>query len=137
MFWDGGHLYVYFTYGMHFCANVVTGNAGTGEAVLIRAVEPLVGTDLMRKNRRMDRLHLKGVLELRNLTNGPAKVCQAFDIARKENGSDLVLGEIILINQERIPESCISRSARIGIRSGLEKQWRFFIKGNHWVSGTR
>jgi DNA-3-methyladenine glycosylase len=157
MFWEGGHLYVYFTYGMHFCANIVTGNEGMGEAVLIRAVEPLVGIEVMMKNRK--KYFSSGVVEplskrkiklegsyparrlnggipelLRNLTNGPAKFCQAFNISRKENGTDLIDSQIIIIVGKTKSGSSIGRSARIGIRSGLEKKWRFFLKGNPWVS---
>src|ERR1700741_2664024 len=81
MFREGGHLYVYFTYGMHFCSNIVTEEEGIGHAVLLRAVEPIEGVNLMMKRRN-------GTLE--NLTNGPAKLCQAFGITRKENGTDLL-----------------------------------------------
>ena len=138
MFWEGGHLYVYFTYGMHFCANVVTGNEGIGEAVLIRAVEPLAGIEMMKINRYGSNksLNLKSHNRklLINLTNGPAKFCQAFGISRKENGVDLIKSEIIIIEGETIPSQSIGRSARIGIHTGLEKKWRFFVKGNLWMS---
>ena len=138
MFWEGGHLYVYFTYGMHFCANVVTGNEGSGEAVLIRAVEPLAGIEMMKVNRygsnkslNLKSLNLKILI---NLTNGPAKFCQAFGIARKENGADLVDSEISITEGESIPSKLIKRSSRIGIQQGVEKKWRFFIAGNIWVA---
>jgi DNA-3-methyladenine glycosylase len=138
MFWEGGHLYVYFTYGMHFCANVVTGNEGTGEAVLIRAVEPLAGIEVMKINRygsnkslNLQSLNRKSFI---NLTNGPAKFCQAFGIERKENGSNLQHSEIVIIGEKTVPSSAIVRSTRIGIRVGIEKKWRFFVKGNPWVS---
>ena len=148
MFWEGGHLYVYFTYGMHFCSNIVTGNEGIGEAVLIRAVEPLVGIEVMAKYRKkflsgrvVESLSKKKKLEgdsipniLRNLTNGPAKFCQSFAIARKENGLDLLESEISIIYGKHVPSKLIKRSSRIGIQQGLEKKWRFFIKGNPWVS---
>jgi len=138
MFCEGGHLYVYFTYGMHFCANIVTGKEGIGEAVLIRAVEPLTGIEIMKKNRRspIKSLNLKSLDHkiLINLTNGPAKFCQAFDISREENGTDLLGSEISIVDGEPIPSKLIKRSSRIGIHSGLEKKWRFFIKGNPWVS---
>jgi DNA-3-methyladenine glycosylase len=133
MFWEGGHLYVYFTYGMHFCSNVVTGNEGIGEAVLIRAVEPLAGIEVMTKN-RFHNFQSHNHKSLINLTNGPAKFCQAFGIARKENGSDLLNGEIIIAAGEPVPSKLIKRSSRIGIQQGVEKKWRFFIKGNQWVS---
>jgi len=138
MFCEGGHLYVYFTYGMHFCANVVTGREGIGEAVLIRAVEPLVGIEMMKTNRYGSNksLNLKSLNHkpLINLTNGPAKFCQAFGIARQENGLDLLNSEISITEGESVPLKLIKRSIRIGIQQGVEKKWRFFIKGNPWVS---
>ena len=137
MFREGGHLYVYFTYGMHFCANVVTGKEGTGEAVLIRAVEPLTGIDVMAK-RRSEGLRNAGKSALDHksligLTNGPAKFCQAFGITKKENGLDILKSGIIITEGESIPPKSICKSSRIGIKSGLEKQWRFYIRGNPWV----
>jgi DNA-3-methyladenine glycosylase len=127
MFWEGGHLYVYFTYGMHFCANVVTREAGVAEAVLIRSVEPILGIDVMQ------RLRGKNVSGF-DLTNGPAKFCQAFGINRKENGVSLLGNEIYLVRGRRIQRSAIGVSTRVGIRNGVEKKWRFFVKGNEWVS---
>lgn len=133
MFGEGGYLYVYFTYGMHFCANVVTGREGKGEAVLIRAVEPVEGVEVMRKNRGIGATGRGGNGE-KNVTNGPAKLCQAFAIGRKENGTDLLGDEIFIVEGETIPGKMIGRSSRIGIRNGVEKQWRFFVKGNEWVT---
>jgi DNA-3-methyladenine glycosylase len=131
MFWAGGHLYVYFTYGMHFCANVVTGPDGIGEAVLLRAVEPVEGIERMTKNR----LHgSRSVARAqRNLTNGPAKLCEAFAICRRENGTDLMHGEI-MIAAAPDPKPRIVSSKRIGIRAGTEFRWRFYIRNNTWVS---
>jgi DNA-3-methyladenine glycosylase len=133
MFYEGGHLYVYFTYGMHFCANVVTGKEDMGEAVLIRAVEPIAGIEMMMKNRfpKLSSINHQAMI---NLTNGPAKFCQEFGIARQENGSNLFDGEIRITEGDPIPSKQIKRSSRIGIQQGLEKQWRFFIDGNPWVS---
>ena len=128
MFGQGGYLYVYFTYGMHYCANVVTGRKGKGEAVLIRAVEPVEGVEVMRKNRGNGEI---------NLTNGPAKFCQAFGIAREESGIDLLGDEIFIQDAEQLPSRMIGRSSRIGIRKGVEKQWRFFVRGSGWVSKTK
>ena len=127
MFRKGGHLYVYFTYGMHFCANVVTGKEGIGEAVLIRAVEPLEGIESMRRNRGT------GVSD-KNLTNGPAKLCEAFRIRRTENGTDLLGKKIFLTMSAPVRRSSIGSSSRIGIVKGTEHRWRFFIKENEWVS---
>ena len=119
--------------GMHFCANVVTGKEGIGEAVLIRAVEPIAGIEVMMKNRfpKLKSIDHKSII---NLTNGPAKFCQAFGIVRNENGLDLLDSEIRITEGEHISSNHIKRSSRIGIQQGLEKQWRFFIDGNPWVS---
>lgn len=136
MFGEGGHLYVYFTYGMHFCANVVIGPEGKGEAVLIRAVEPIEGVEVMRENRCIGATGKRGNGE-GNLTNGPAKFCQAFAIGRRENGADLLGDEIFIVEGDAIPARMIGRSSRIGIRNGVVKQWRFFVKGSKWVSKTK
>jgi DNA-3-methyladenine glycosylase len=133
MFWEGGHVYVYFTYGMHFCANIVTGKEGIGEAVLIRAVEPLVGIELMTKN-RFPNLQSLNHQSFINLTNGPAKFCKAFGLARQENGLDLLGSEISITDGEPISPKLMKRSQRIGIQRGAEKKWRFFIEENLWVS---
>jgi DNA-3-methyladenine glycosylase len=133
MFWEGGHLYVYFTYGMHFCANIVTGKERIGEAVLIRAVEPLVGIELMTKN-RFPNLQSLNHQSFINLTNGPAKFCKAFGLARQENGLDLLGSEISITDGEPISPKLMKRSQRIGIQRGTEKKWRFFIEENLWVS---
>ena len=135
MFSKGGRLYVYFTYGMHFCANVVTGRAGEGEAVLLRAVQPIEGIDLMSRNRKHHSHSTKrGDAFQPNLTNGPAKLCEALKIRRRENGIDLLGDEIYLLDLPRLHPSAIATSTRIGIRAGGKTMWRFFIKGNAWVS---
>ena len=135
MFWEGGHLYVYFTYGMHFCANIVTGEAGTGEAVLIRAVEPLQGIEMMEVNRKA-KFPKKGSTSSPHvgLTNGPAKLCEALSIRGEQNGTDLLGDEIYLSDARALPRSSVGRSTRIGIVNGKEMKWRFYIKGNDWVS---
>jgi len=130
MFGEGGHLYVYFTYGMHFCSNIVTGKEGIGEAVLIRAVEPIDGIEWMKKKRKFDS-HRK---DLHNLTNGPAKLCQAFGFGRPEDGMDLLGNKVFIIRPAEERDFIISRSSRIGIKDGMKKKWRFFVKGNPWVS---
>ena len=134
MFNEGGYLYVYFTYGMHFCANIVTYKEGIGEAVLIRAVEPIEGIEEMMKNRFQDDCHLKGDGHLYTLTNGPAKFAQAFCLRREHSGIDLLGKEIYLLDTKPVPKSQIVSTTRIGIRVGTEKEWRFYIKGNEWVS---
>lgn len=138
MFKKGGHLYVYFTYGMHFCANVVTEAEGVGHAVLIRALEPLAGTETMMKNRRFTRQSDGGQAadetDKRMLTNGPAKLCQAFGIARAENGVDLTGKEIFITEGEPTPGMKIVSTTRIGIKNGVDKRWRFYLAGNDFIS---
>lgn len=135
MYWGGGHLYVYFTYGMHFCANIVTGKKESGEAVLIRAIEPVEGIELMVKNRYgARRIQSRGGAALHNLTNGPAKLCEALSIGRDQNGTDLLGDEIYLFHAPQLAAAEVTRSARIGITSGKEKKWRFTISGSRWVS---
>ncbi len=130
MFRQGGHLYVYFTYGMHFCANVVTRGKGIGEAVLIRAVEPVKGIEVMRKKRGCS----WDEADYWNVANGPAKLCEAFGIQRKQNGIDLLGDEIFVAGGEKIPKSLIGSSTRIGIKKATDKRWRFFVEGNRFVS---
>ena len=145
MFRRGGYLYVYFTYGMHHCANVVTGKAGAGEAVLIRAAEPVEGIEIMIKNRHTSgqmgrstrpRMHSRQPFAApeRNLTNGPARLCEAFGLTRKQDGEDLTGRNIFIGKGKKIHRSSLGRSTRIGIRLGKKKRWRFFLKGNPWVS---
>lgn len=127
MFGPPGHLYVYFTYGMHFCANVVTERTGKAGAVLLRGIEPLKGMTWMKRQRG----------KLRNdidLTNGPAKFCQAFRLRRKENGIDLLQNKIYITAGDPPARRAVGRSVRIGIRNGSEKLWRFYLRDNKWVS---
>ncbi len=127
MYQRGGIAYVYFTYGMYHCMNVVTEREGFPAAVLIRSVEPIGGIGMMKK--------LTGFSsDLSNLTNGPGKFCRAFAIDRKLNGEDLTSNRLFLMNGEKIPKSKIAATRRIGIADGQEKKWRFYIKGNRWVS---
>ncbi len=132
MFGEGGHLYVYFTYGMHFCCNVVTGREGVGNAVLIRAAEPVEGLEAMTALRSAGDGRRRTEVEL---CSGPGKLCQAFAIARKENGTDLC-GDTIWLARKRggSPPRSIMRSTRIGITGGREHHWRFFLKENPFVS---
>jgi len=132
MFKKGGLLYVYFTYGMHFCCNAVTGPEGKGEAVLIRGIEPIAGIGLMALNRfgRMDITSKEKI----NLTSGPAKITQAFGISRHDNGTDLTGDEIFILNSPEIASKKISVSKRIGIKKSVDLPWRFYINGNSFVS---
>lgn len=131
MFEIGGHLYVYFTYGAHFCANVVVGKKGKGIAVLIRAIEPIDGIDLMIKNRYGKKF--SSDKEMNNLTNGPGKLCKAFDISNIHNGMNLTGNEIFILDQPKLKRKDIGVSKRIGITRSVDLQWRFFIKDNPYV----
>lgn len=126
MFGAAGHLYVYFTYGMHYCMNIVTGKEGEGSAVLIRAAEPLEGKAYLQKNR-------PGVNDI-NLVNGPAKLCQALHITNSWNGHNLSELPLQFIEKPPITNSEIVQTTRIGISKAKDKPWRFYIKGNRFVS---
>lgn len=126
MFGPAGHLYVYFTYGMHYCCNIVTGPAGHGSAVLIRALEPLSGQPAMSKNRRG--------LQGESLTNGPAKLCQALRVEKSFNGHDLHRSPLKLELEPPIAQAVIIQTTRIGISEGQKTPWRFYIRGNSYVS---
>jgi len=130
MFRQGGLLYVYFTYGMHFCANIVTEREGIAGAVLLRAIEPMEGIEVMMRKRKLSAKTANAF----SLTNGPAKLCQALGIGGEQNGTDLSGDEVFLRDAEIISSSAIGISRRIGIRLATVKRWRFFIKANQWVS---
>ena len=125
MFGEYGHLYVYFTYGMHYCANIVTSQKGHGAGVLLRAVEPIEGLEVIEKRRGKS-----GV----ETTNGPAKLCQALGIDKTMNGHDLRGGDLRLIPQEQLPSDTIVQTTRVGISQGKDVPWRFYIKDNPYVS---
>lgn len=124
MFGPAGFAYVYFTYGMHYCCNIVTGTEGEGSGVLIRALEPLEGLDSMIKNRgRSD-----------ELTNGPAKLCQVLGIDKRLNGHDLSKAPLRLILQDPLDMADIVQTTRIGINREQHQPWRFYIRDNPFVS---
>lgn len=132
MFNEGGYFYVYFTYGAHFCCNVVTGKKDNGAAVLIRAVEPLLGIDKMIEN-RFGR-ELKSEKEIYNLTSGPGKVCKAFGFNKDHSGIDLTSGAVFIVDQPKIKKDRIGVSKRIGITKSVNLPWRFFEIGNPYLS---
>lgn len=126
MFGPAGHLYVYFTYGMHYCMNVVTGPEGEGSAVLIRAAEPLEGWASLRARR-------PGIAD-HQLTSGPAKLCKALGIDRQWNGHDLTQPPLILQQKTSIDEAAVVQTTRIGISQAKDVPWRFYIADNSFVS---
>ncbi|HYF96678.1 MAG TPA: DNA-3-methyladenine glycosylase [Patescibacteria group bacterium] len=125
MFGPPGHTYIYFTYGMHWCFNVVAEQEGIGAGVLIRALEPKQGIELMRERRRKD--------NIRDLCNGPAKLVQAMGITKADYGKPLYQGNLY-ITQPKINNFEVSFGPRIGISKAKEKPWRFWIKDNQFTS---
>jgi DNA-3-methyladenine glycosylase len=134
MYLHGGHAYVYFTYGMHFCMDVVTQEADIAEAVLLRGAEPLQGIDVIRKHRPKAQRDF-------DLMNGPGKLCAAMRIDRKLDGEPLD-GDTLFITRRdvEIREEDIAVSPRIGVDgAGDAAAWplRFYLRGNRFVSGKR
>ena len=129
MFGRPGLLYVYFTYGMHFCANVVCGEAGSPRAVLIRALAPLTGTAEMWAARPAARRPY-------DLANGPAKLCQALDLDRRHNGADLITGDlgVWLVDDGMTPPESPAVGGRIGLSRAADRPWRFWVPGDPHVS---
>jgi DNA-3-methyladenine glycosylase len=127
MFGPPGFLYVYFTYGMHHCCNVVCGPEGTPSAVLLRAGEVVAGLDVARSRRPPS--------TDRDLARGPARLCQALDIGLPHNGTDLASGPITLELGEPAPE--VSNGPRVGLRGAPERPWRFWVTGAATVSPYR
>lgn len=149
MFGPAGHLYVYVSYGMHHCCNVVCGPEGFGSGCLVRAVEPLEGVEVMRELReagRAGKAHTgragkeqaerarKHPLKLRDLTNGPGKVCAALGIDKELYGHDLKVEPLVLDFAPLLPGETIGRSPRVGISKNIDAPKRFFIEGNEFVS---
>ena len=133
MFGPPGHLYVYFTYGMHFCANVVCGEDGVASAVLLRALTPLAGLEQMRAARgpaaRLDR----------DLCSGPGKLCQALGLNRTFDGADLVTGDqgVQVVDDGTPPPAAPGVSGRVGLSVAAEVPWRFYVPGAVGLSRAR
>lgn len=126
MFGPAGHLYVYFTYGMHHCMNIVTGAVDEGSAVLIRAVQPLAGEEILARRRR----GRKG----RDLTNGPAKLCQALAVDRAMNGHNVESPPLRLVVRPKLSDGLIVATTRVGISKERDKPWRFYIRDSPYIS---
>ncbi len=126
MFGEAGHLYVYFTYGMHYCANVVCGEVGTATAVLVRALAPIAGLEEMRARRPRVRRDVE-------LCSGPGRLCAALDIGRSDNGVDLLdpNSAVQLLDDGCGPPELVLAGPRIGLseRSGAAREW-------HWRFGV-
>jgi len=136
MFGAAGHAYVYFTYGMHFCVNLVCQGPGEAAAVLLRAGRVVAGAELAAKRRGA-----RSVPE-RDLARGPARLCQALAISRPQNGADVCdpaspLRVLAQPGSDGLPSGAISRGPRVGVRLGAEDQWRFWITGEPAVSVYR
>jgi DNA-3-methyladenine glycosylase len=125
----GGHVYVFFVYGMYYQFNVVCGPVDHPQVVLVRAVEPVEGIEIMRLRR--------GEMKDRNLTSGPGKLCIAFGIDRSLNGADLLGDQIWIEHHRSFTDDEIAVGKRIGIDyagEDVENPWRFWVRGNEYVS---
>lgn len=129
MFGPPGHLYVYFTYGMHWCANAVCGDEGEGVAVLLRALAPVAGLERMRAARPRARRD-------RDLCSGPGKLCQALAVTGEDDGADLVSGDrgLAIVDDGVPPPPSPVTTTRVGLSAGAELPWRWYVAGDPNVS---
>ncbi|GAA3960664.1 DNA-3-methyladenine glycosylase [Streptomyces marokkonensis] len=131
MFGPAGHLYVYRSHGLHWCANVVTGTDGIASAVLIRAGRVIEGEDLARK-RRGERV------ESPRLARGPGNFCQALGITAEHNGADLLTGASVVLSEgESVPAALVRVGPRVGVSKAHDWQHRFYLAGDPTVSAYR
>lgn len=134
MYLEGGHAYLYFTYGMHWCMNVVTQEADIAEAALLRGAQPLLGIDAMRERRPKAKRDF-------DLMNGPGKICAAMGLGKEFDGEPLDGNRLFLTGRDiDVDEHDIVVSARIGVEgAGDAAHWplRFFLRGNRYVSAYR
>lgn len=126
MFGPGGHVYIYFTYGMHYCFNVVGGQPGNGQAVLIRALQPQRGIEIMQKRRQKT--------NEKDLCNGPAKLVQAMGITKADYGKPLFKNDELFIERQDQTKIHIQKGPRIGITKAKDAPLRFWIKDNPYIS---
>ena len=124
-----GTWYVYRSYGIHWCANLVAGPAGEGAAVLLRALQPLEGISVMRRRR--------GVSQDRLLCSGPGRLCEALGLTRALDGLPMRSSPVSILAGERVPAAHVLRTRRIGISRAAEWPLRFLIRDSPWVSGPR
>ncbi len=126
MFGPPGHAYIYFIYGMYYCFNVVTREEGIGEAVLIRALEPVAGIPLMQARRSRQKIT--------ELCSGPGRLVQALGITREQNGQDITSGPLVISRGEKNDGLPVVKTTRIGIKNGAELPLRFYLAGSPFVS---
>ncbi len=133
MFGPGGRLYVYFSYGVHWCANVVCGPEGVASAVLFRAAQPVGAVPAMRQARWHDQRQRRD----RDLCRGPGRLCQAFGITGEDNGLDLTApgGELWLADDGSGPGGAIVVTPRVGLTRGADLLSRYVVAGSPWASG--
>ncbi len=132
MYGNGGLLYVYFTYGMHWCANAVCGPRGSPRAILLRAGAPVSGLPALRAARPT-------VHRDRDLARGPACLCRALGVDGEDDGADLVRGDrrLVVVDDGVPPPVWPGRSGRVGIRRAADRPWRFWVPGDPHVSSIR
>jgi DNA-3-methyladenine glycosylase len=132
MFGEKGHAYVYLIYGMYYCVNFTSGSVlGKPEAVLIRALEPLSGQELMAKRRK------QSLTNAGNLTNGPGRLCMAMAITKTQNRHDITNPPFFIEEAEAVSRSEVVKSTRVGVDYAgdwKDKPWRFYIRGSPFVS---
>jgi DNA-3-methyladenine glycosylase len=126
LFGPPGIWYVYLSYGMHWCANLVCQRAGLASAVLLRALEPLDGLDVMRERR--------GELPDKQLCSGPGRLCQALGITRDLDGSTMAGGPVMVLRGDPVTAASISATPRIGITKAADWPLRFHLAGSPWTS---
>jgi DNA-3-methyladenine glycosylase len=139
MFGEPGHAYVYFTYGMHFCVNLVCLPEGTASAVLLRAGAVVAGADLARRRRAATRSARAGPSD-RDLARGPARLCQALGIDRTLDGTDVCdPGSVLRVRRgsAAVPPGAICHGPRVGVSRAADEPWRFWIAGDPTVSAYR
>jgi DNA-3-methyladenine glycosylase len=124
-----GTWYVYRSYGIHWCANLVAGPPGEGAAVLIRALEPLEGLALMRRRR--------GLSRDQQLCAGPGRLCEALGVTRALDGLRMRASPVLVLQGEPVPDSLIARTPRVGITRAAAWPLRFVVRGSPWTSGSR
>jgi DNA-3-methyladenine glycosylase len=129
MYLAPGHAYIFFNYGAHFMLNIVSEPAGTAAAILIRALEPLEGIELMQRHRKTTRLL--------DLTRGPGRLAAAFQIGRRHDGLDLCAPGSLWLGETSHPIGPIGKSVRIGITRAADQLLRFYERGNAFVSGPK